>query len=113
MSFWPKLLANRKNRRNNKANLRRNPAFRPRIETLESRVMLSAVQWIGGGHDNLWTDPANWVVAGTSPAIHRVPTSADDVTINLSGSPTISLGGGSDTVHGLICVARSASATAT
>ncbi len=48
------------------------------VETLEERQMLTAVSWIATT-DGFWDEPANWST-GT------VPTSADDVTIDLAGS---------------------------
>lgn len=37
------------------------------------------IQWTGDGDGRLWSDPDNWVVAGTNA--HRVPGSSDDVLI--------------------------------
>jgi hypothetical protein len=40
------------------------------------------VAWTGAAGDNLWHTPGNWSPSG-------VPTSADDVTIDVAGTPTI------------------------
>jgi hypothetical protein len=45
-----------------------------RIETLESRRLLAAMFFDGGGGSNLWNNPDNW-------SLHRLPTAQDDVTI--------------------------------
>jgi hypothetical protein len=35
--------------------------YRPRIEALEERALLSLVTWTGnGGANNNWSNPANW-----------------------------------------------------
>lgn len=51
-------------------------------EALESRVMLSAVSWDGGGGDLNWTNPLNW-------SGDVLPGAADDVTISVAGDVTI------------------------
>ena len=56
------------------------------MEALESRQMLAAVSWTGGGGNNQWTTAANW-------SNGAVPTSADDVTIDVAGNPTIVFNG--------------------
>lgn len=43
------------------------------------------VTWTGGGDGVTWTNPANW---SSNPAL---PGPADDVTINVAGTPTITL----------------------
>src|SRR5436305_768373 len=50
-------------------------AARHAMEALESRVLLSAVAWTGGGDGVNWTDPANW--SGGA-----LPGAADDVLMN-------------------------------
>ena len=52
---------------------------RPRIEWMEPRTLLSAVTWTGGGGDNNWDTAANW-------STDSVPTSGDDVTINIAAN---------------------------
>ena len=56
------------------------------LEGLEIRRLLSAVSWDGGGDGTNWTDPNNW-------SNNALPTSADDVTINVLGSPSIVMTG--------------------
>jgi hypothetical protein len=65
-------------------------------ETLESRRLLAAVNWTGLAGDNLWTNPANW---SSNPAL---PGAADDVTISVAGTPTITLNSGTQTIKSLI-----------
>jgi YD repeat-containing protein len=64
-----------------------------RIEALESRLLLSAVNWDGGGDGTHWSDPLNW-------SSDVLPVAADDVTINF-GAATIDHAGGDDTIHSL------------
>ena len=56
-------------------NVTRSKAYRPAIEWIESRTLLAAVLWTGGGGDTNWDDPLNWNTSS-------VPGPADDVTIN-------------------------------
>ncbi len=56
------------------------------MEALESRQMLAVVSWTGGGGDNQWTTAGNW-------SNGAVPTSADDVTVDVAGNPTIMFNG--------------------
>src|SRR5690242_15706538 len=67
---------------------------RAACETLERRVLLSAVAWTGMGGDRQWTTPGNWST-GT------LPGPADDVTINLAANPTIVLGSGAQSINSL------------
>src|SRR4051794_39085601 len=62
------------------------------METLEQRLLLAQVTWTGGGDARNWTDVNNW-------SGHAVPGPADDVTINLAGSPTIQIASGTQSVH--------------
>jgi RHS repeat-associated protein len=55
-------------------------------EQLEQRQMLDAVAWTGAAGDNLWHTAANW--SGGA-----VPTAADEVTIDVAGSPVINVTG--------------------
>ncbi|HQY88746.1 MAG TPA: hypothetical protein PK402_08805, partial [Tepidisphaeraceae bacterium] len=48
--------------------------------------MLAAVSWDGGGDGTLWSDPLNW-------SSNVIPTVADDVTLDVPGSPTITVTG--------------------
>ncbi len=59
--------------RNN--NLKRSKSYRPRIEWMEPRTLLSAVTWTGDGGDNNWDTPTNWSPVGD-------PGAGADVTIN-------------------------------
>jgi hypothetical protein len=49
---------------------------RHRVEVLESRRLLTAITWDGGGDQTSWNDAANW-------SDDAVPTAEDDVTIGL------------------------------
>jgi len=53
-----------------------------------------AVSWTGDGDGVNWTDPKNW--SGDA-----VPTSNDNVTINVAGNPTITLASGSQSINSL------------
>ena len=64
------------------------------VEALERRVLLAAVSWTGGGDGVNWTDPKNWSTGA-------LPGSADTVTINAAGNPTIMLASGSQSVSSL------------
>src|ERR1051325_7947914 len=64
------------------------------MESLEQRTLLAAVSWTGQAGDNLWTTARNW-------SNDAVPTSADDVTINVAGSPTINLNNSQQSVRSL------------
>ena len=55
---------------------------RPTFELLEVRQMLTAVSWDGGGGNLLWSNALNW-------SNNQLPTTADDVTIDASGSVTV------------------------
>lgn len=51
------------------------PAFQP----LESRALLAAIAWDGGGGNTLWSNVLNW-------SLDRLPRQSDDVTISVNGS---------------------------
>ena len=51
---------------------RRCPLFRPFVESLEERSLLSTSIWTGGGANNSWTTPANW-------AANVAPSPGDDL----------------------------------
>jgi hypothetical protein len=53
-------------------------------DPLERRVLLTGVSWDGGGDGASWHDPLNW-------SADSLPGALDDVTINVSGSPTIQI----------------------
>jgi hypothetical protein len=50
--------------------------------------------WDGGGDGTSWTDPANW-------SNDVVPGASDAVVINVAGTPTITIAGGSQTIYSL------------
>jgi RHS repeat-associated protein len=56
---------------------RRCSGYRPRIEALEDRTLLSTVTWLGG-HGLDWDTGANWSTG-------QVPTASDDVRITQTG----------------------------
>jgi hypothetical protein len=68
--------------------------IRPAIEALEFRTLLSNVSWTGQGDGTSWTDASNW-------SDDRVPGASDDVTIDLSGDPTIQITSGDQSIHSL------------
>ncbi|HQY87222.1 MAG TPA: hypothetical protein PK402_01095, partial [Tepidisphaeraceae bacterium] len=52
------------------------------VDQLESRFLLAAVFWDGGGDGVLWRTAANW-------SNNTLPTADDDVTIDVAGNPSI------------------------
>ncbi len=64
------------------------------VDSLEPRTLLSNVSWTGQGDGTTWTQASNW-------SNDAVPTASDDVTINLSGNPTIQITTGTQSVHSL------------
>jgi hypothetical protein len=57
--------------------------FRPWLEALEARQLLSYYTWVGGA-DNNWSTPANWTVAATPVAAGKaavVPPGPNDSVI--------------------------------
>ncbi len=71
---------------------------KPRFEFLESRLLLTAVQWVGGA-TGLWDQKANW-------SNDAVPAAADDVTVNTPATITIQ-SGDSESVGSLTTVSNS------
>ena len=69
---------------------------RLRIEPLESRTLLTAVSWDGGGDGVNWTDPVNW-------SGNLVPVSADDVVIDVPGTISVTMASGTPTIRSLTC----------
>ena len=68
------------------------------VESLEARMLLSAVVWAGGtaaGGDLNWNNAANW--SGGA----GIPGAADDVTIGDLGGATISVSGTAVGIHSL------------
>ena len=56
------------------------------IETLESRRLLAAVSWDGGGDGTSWNDPLNW-------SGDVLPTVDDDAFIGSTANPNVNLTG--------------------
>ncbi len=54
------------------------------VEQLETRALLAAISWDGGGDGTHWLDPVNW-------STNTLPSSTDNVTIDVPGSITVSL----------------------
>ncbi|MCA9265656.1 MAG: hypothetical protein KDA60_17465, partial [Planctomycetales bacterium] len=74
---------------------RRRPVF---FEELETRRVLAAVTWDGGGGDLLWSNAANWDRNGAD----ELPQAGDNVTIQIAGSdPVIQLTSGVHTIGNL------------
>ena len=71
----------------------RSNSYRPRIEWMEPRTLLSAVSWTGAGGDNNWDTPSNW-------STDSVPGSADDVTINVAAD-VVHSSNVTDSIHSL------------
>ncbi len=63
-----------------------------RLDFLESRTLLSNVTWTGAADGKSWALAGNW-------SDDAVPTSSDNVTINLSGNPTIQITTGNQAVN--------------
>ncbi len=74
------------------------------VEPLERRMLLAAVFWDGGAADGLWNSPNNW-------SNNAVPTAADDVTIDLAGTYTVTLSGTAASVNSLNLGAASGTQT--
>jgi hypothetical protein len=66
------------------------------VEGLERRRLLAAINWDGGGGDDSWHNPSNW-------SNDALPGAADDVTINLAGTTSITFTSGATTIHSLNC----------
>jgi hypothetical protein len=69
-------------------------SYRPQIELLEDRVVLSTIRWINSANGN-WEDASNW-----SGGV--VPGSGDDVIIDVPGKITVRHGTGNDSIQSLI-----------
>jgi RHS repeat-associated protein len=65
------------------------------FERLEDRRMLDSVSWTGMGDGVNWTNAKNW-------STNAVPGQADDVTISVSGNPTIQLSSGIQFINSLV-----------
>ena len=66
------------------------------FEQLETRCMLAAVTWTGLGNGTSWTDTHNW------STVTQLPGAGDDVTISISGTPTIQLASGIQSINSLV-----------
>ncbi len=67
------------------------------VQLLERRLLLSAVVWDGEAGDLKWDTAANW-------SNNKIPTSADDVTIDVPNELiTITCGGANRTIRNLRC----------
>ncbi len=68
------------------------------VESLERRILLTAVQWDGGGDGSSWSDPANW-------ENNQLPAPDADIIIDLPDSdPTIRFtsAAGNQSVHNIL-----------
>ncbi len=68
--------------------------YRPDLEPLETRRVLTRISWSGGGDGSSWNQPSNW-------AGNKVPGLADDATINVASSTNINLPTGGIAVNSL------------
>src|SRR6266851_1185178 len=61
----------------------RGRSYRPQLEALEERALLSIDNWTGLGPDRNWSDPANWD--------NGVPNAGDDLQFisTFSGQPPV------------------------
>jgi hypothetical protein len=78
---------------------RRRPSNRgilkPRLESLEQRIVLSTVSWNGSGGNFDWNTPQNW-------SGDVVPGPGDDVTIDYGANDfTVVHSTGNDAIHSL------------
>ena len=71
------------------------PRRRLQMERLEDRRLLAIVNWDGGGDGTNWADPLNWDT-------DSVPTLADDVIINVAGSPLVRIVNSSQAVNSVM-----------
>jgi hypothetical protein len=76
--------------------LRRTKVVVARVESLETRTLLSAVTWTGGAGTMNWNDPANWSTNDSS-----TPSAADDVSIGNLGTNPILIAGAAVNIHSL------------
>ena len=65
-----------------------------KFEGLESRRLLAAVAWDGGGGNSDWNNLLNWDT-------DTLPGSTDDVIIDILGTPTITHSSGMTTINSL------------
>jgi hypothetical protein len=55
------------------------------VQSLEPRRLFAAISWDGGAGTLNWSDAANW-------STNTLPGVNDDVTINIAGTPTVTIG---------------------
>ena len=60
------------------------------------RVASIPVTWDGGGDGSSWSDARNW-------SNDTLPTEADDVIINMAGTPTVTHASSSTSIRSLLC----------
>jgi fibronectin-binding autotransporter adhesin len=65
-------------------------------QALEPRDLFAAVSWDGGGGNFGWTTPDNW-------SNNALPTSADDVTIDIPAAITVTISSGAQSINSLTC----------
>ena len=58
--------------------------------------LAATISWSGAGGDELWSNPANWIGGA-------LPTSDDDVVINVPGAVTVRMDSPSTTIRSLQC----------
>ncbi len=74
-------------------------AYRPRLELMEPRTLLSMMVWDGPSTGD-WDMASNWMNS-TNPADHHVPTSTDDASIGSGVVSVTHASSASDSVNGL------------
>ncbi len=89
---WPRWSGLFQQRTRARARRLRLGADRLSLDCLEARTLLSNVTWTGKADGTSWDVAGNW-------SDNAVPTANDDVTINLSGSPTIEIRSGTESVN--------------
>lgn len=78
----------------------KNTFFRPNVDVLEDRTLLSTVTWTAGGSGD-WSGANNWT---DENSVHRVPGPDDDAVINTAGI-TVTHSTGADAVNSLTSAA--------
>jgi hypothetical protein len=81
-------------RRRNSMHARPPAARRLHFQTLERRLLLSVVNWTGGGDGKSWSDAANW--SGGA-----LPDSTSDVMISAPAGATVTHASGTDSIKSL------------
>src|SRR5947209_1627035 len=92
------LLTKRTSRKKRSPNRQRHSwLYRPSLELLEERTLLSTLSWINAAGGD-WDIPSNWDAG-------RVPTLTDDALINLAGITVTHSTSASDAVNNLSSLA--------